>query len=70
MQAMRYQRTPFLKTREVADLLGVSLTTVYNWLKAGRIPEPRRNPLSRHRLWTPLDVDLIRAVILEERGAA
>jgi len=53
----------FLKTHEVAATLNVSCTTLYNWLREGRIPEPRRNPLTKYRLWTVKDVELIRNTI-------
>jgi excisionase family DNA binding protein len=53
----------FLKTHEVAQTLNVSCTTLYNWLREGRIPEPQRNPLTKYRLWTVKDVELIRNVM-------
>jgi excisionase family DNA binding protein len=53
----------FLKTHEVAESLNVSCTTLYNWLREGRIPEPQRNPLTKYRLWTVKDVELIRNAI-------
>ena len=40
MIPMAYKRTPYLKTHEVAEALGISLGTVYNWLNAGKIAEP------------------------------
>jgi DNA-binding transcriptional MerR regulator len=60
-------RREYLKTQEVAEALDVSLTTVYNWLRSGRIPEPERNPLSNHRLWKVKDVELIRSLLGSER---
>jgi excisionase family DNA binding protein len=54
------RRREYLKTHEVAATLGVTITTVYNWLREGRIPEPQRNPVTRYRLWTVKDVELIR----------
>lgn len=50
----------YLKSRQVASVLGVSLNTIYRWLKAGRIPEPYRNPENNYRLWTTEDIQLIR----------
>ncbi len=46
----------YLTTRKVAQSLGVSLNTIYRWLKAGRIPEPYRNPDNNYRLWTTEDI--------------
>jgi DNA-binding transcriptional MerR regulator len=50
----------YLKTRQVAELLGVSLNTVYRWLQNGKIDEPMREPNSNYRLWTPEDIERIR----------
>ena len=53
----------YLSTREVAEVLGISRQTLYNWLKEGRIPDPRRHPLTAHPQWTPQDVERIRAIL-------
>lgn len=37
-QIARLQQPRALKTKEVAEILGVSQATVNNWLKQGRIP--------------------------------
>jgi DNA-binding transcriptional MerR regulator len=50
-----------LTTRQVARLAGVSLNTIYRWLKDERIAEPNRNPENNYRLWTPQDVENIRS---------
>lgn len=44
-----------IRTADVARLAGVSLRTLYYWLKDGRIPEPERSPKG-YRMWTPQDV--------------
>lgn len=54
----------YLTTRQVAKTLGVSLNTIYRWLKSERISEPYRNPDNNYRLWTPEDVDQIRYRVL------
>jgi predicted site-specific integrase-resolvase len=59
---MQRQRD-YLSTREVAEVLGISRQTLYNWLKEGRIPDPPRHPLTTHPQWTPQDVDRIRAIL-------
>ncbi len=38
-------------TFEVAALAGVTWRTIYNWLRAGKLPEPDRGTNGR-RLWT------------------
>ncbi len=67
---MAYKRTPYLKTHEVAEALGISLGTIYNWLNSGKIAEPQRNPISRHREWTVHDVEVIRAIVTSGRPEA
>ncbi len=57
----------YLTTSEVARILGVTTQTVYNWLKAGKISEPERHPLTTYRMWTVKDVELVRSTIMEGR---
>lgn len=51
-------------------MVGVSLNTIYRWLKAERIPEPYRDPGNNYRLWTVEDVGRIRmaALALKEKN--
>jgi DNA-binding transcriptional MerR regulator len=58
----------YLTTAEVARTLGVSTQTIYNWLRAGKISEPERNPLTAYRMWTVKDVDMVRMSISEVRS--
>ena len=57
----------YLKTRQVAELLGVSLNTVYRWLKKERISEPLRHADNNYRLWTAEDIERIRQQLGAER---
>jgi DNA-binding transcriptional MerR regulator len=57
----------YLKTRQVAQLLGVSLNTVYRWLKKERIGEPLRDADNNYRLWTAEDIERIRQQLGAER---
>lgn len=50
-------------TAEVASQFGVSKKTILNWLKAQRIPEPERHPITRYRLWTDTDIAMIRRML-------
>jgi excisionase family DNA binding protein len=50
------------KTHEIAEIVGVSPKTIYNWLKAGKIREPRRD-LNDYRVWTQSDLDNIMKLI-------
>ena len=56
---------PYLNTGQVADILGITKKTLKNWLKAGRIPEPQRNPMNRYRRWTLQDIESIRRIVNE-----
>jgi DNA-binding transcriptional MerR regulator len=58
---------PYLLSHEVADLIGVSTQTIYNWLRKNRIPEPKRHPVTKYRQWTPQDVQRIRQIVTEEK---
>ena len=50
----------YLTTRQVAKLLGVSLNTIYRWLKSEKIPEPYRDQNNNYRHWTVEDLARIR----------
>jgi DNA-binding transcriptional MerR regulator len=63
---MRRMNRQYLKTRQVAKILGVSLNTLYRWLKAEKINEPNRDPVNNYRLWTSDDVDRIRRQLVTE----
>jgi DNA-binding transcriptional MerR regulator len=63
---MRRMNRQYLKTRQVAKILGVSLNTLYRWLKAEKISEPNRDPVNNYRLWTSDDVDRIRRQLVTE----
>jgi DNA-binding transcriptional MerR regulator len=56
----------YLTTLEVAHELKVSKQTLLNWLYAGKVPEPPRNPQG-YRLWSPSRVVLVRRLIAEGR---
>jgi len=62
--ALSRQET-FLKTAQVAEILGVTKRTVKNWLRAEWISEPRRNPLNGYREWTLGDIEAVRGLIQE-----
>jgi predicted site-specific integrase-resolvase len=61
-------RDDYLSTSEVAKLLGVSRQTLYNWLQAGRIPEPPRHAMTNHMRWQPVDVQRIQRIVKEGRS--
>jgi len=57
----------YLRTRQVTQILGVSLNTVYRWLKKEKINEPLRGAENNYRLWTPEDIERIRQELTAER---
>jgi DNA-binding transcriptional MerR regulator len=59
---------PYLKSQEVADVLGITKRTLMNWLRAEKIPEPERNQANRYRRWTAQDVQRIRQIIAERNS--
>ena len=67
MHRMWRMERQYLKTRQVAQLLGVSLNTVYRWLKSEKISEPYRDPANNYRLWTVEDIERIRRQLLSEQ---
>ena len=56
-----------LRSNDVANILGISKKTLKNWLRAGKILEPQRDPHNNYRIWTLQDVELIRKTMGEER---
>jgi excisionase family DNA binding protein len=55
-----------LTSEQVASILGVSKRTLKNWLRSGKIPEPKRNPRNNYRMWTLTDVEVIRYILRGE----
>jgi DNA-binding transcriptional MerR regulator len=45
----------FMKSSEIAAILGISRRTLALWVKQGRIPEPVRSPAG-YFLWTEADL--------------
>lgn len=62
------EQTPERKylTSQVANQFGVSKKTILNWLKAERIAEPARHPITKYRLWTDTDIAMIRRMLDRE----
>ena len=56
----------YLTTLEAAHALGVSKQTVLNWLYAGKVPEPPRNPKG-YRLWSAARVALVKKLVAQGR---
>jgi predicted site-specific integrase-resolvase len=57
----------WLNAVELARALGVARQTLYKWIAAGKIPEPRRDPVTKWPKWNPADIEVVRAVLAERR---
>jgi hypothetical protein len=58
----------WLKTTEVASILGISSRTLLRKLVAGKVMEPARDPKNNYRLWRPEEVEAIHQQILREKA--
>jgi len=65
---MKARSEPYLRSQEVADVLGITKRTLMNWLRTKRIQEPERNQTNRYRRWTAQDVERIRQTIAENNS--
>jgi len=52
---------PSIRTKEVAEALGVTTHTIRNWVKDELIPAPPRSP-GGHRLWRESDIEMLLAL--------
>jgi excisionase family DNA binding protein len=55
-------RNKFYTIQEVADILGVGKTTIYNWERLGKIPKARRELISNYRIFTNSDVEKLQRI--------
>lgn len=46
------------KTHEIAKIVGVTIQTIYNWLRKNKISEPERD-YNGHRVFTNEDLKMI-----------
>lgn len=53
---VRIGKREYLTVGEVAVAFGVTITTVRNWTKAGKLPAVR-HPVNRYRLYRKEDVE-------------
>jgi hypothetical protein len=58
----------YLRTGQVAEILGITKKTLKNWLKSQFIPEPARNPVNRYRRWTLEDIEVVRRILSDRQG--
>lgn len=55
-------------TSQVAEELGVCKNTIFYWEKTGKIPKPKREPVSSYRIWTAGDVKKLKFHIKNGKG--
>ena len=48
--------------QEVAEILGVTKRTLWNWEEAGKIPKARRDPMSGFRLYSEKDIKRLKKI--------
>jgi len=53
---MMKKKKNFYTVAEVIKILGIARNTLYNWEAAGKIPKPRRDPMSNYRIFTEKDI--------------
>ncbi len=63
MSPRKQVRKPdYLKTADVAEILGISQRTLLRKLASGVFPEPLRDTTNNYRRWRPQDVQAVRQV--------
>jgi len=49
--------------QDVEMLLGIPRRTYYRWESLGKIPKPKRDPMSNQRYWTEEDLKKLKKII-------
>jgi len=47
---------------DVIKILSISRKTYYNWEAAKKVPQAKRDPMSRYRYWTEDDIKKLKKV--------
>ena len=64
---MANQSSSVVGTRAAARYLGIHPDSLRRAERAGRVPQARREPVSRYRIYTPADLESL-AVVLGRRA--
>lgn len=56
-------RVGVYRSSQVAKAMGMSARTLYRLLASGKIPEPMRNPANGYRMWSDMDLTMLREVL-------
>ena len=51
------------RVSEVIKALGISRKTYYLWETMGKIPKPKREPISGYRYWTEEDLRKLKKIV-------
>ncbi|MFH1414443.1 MAG: MerR family transcriptional regulator [Candidatus Omnitrophota bacterium] len=49
--------------QEIADILGISKQTLLRYEKRKIFPRPRRNPINKHREYSPDDLSRLKKIL-------
>jgi excisionase family DNA binding protein len=55
-------KNKFYTIQEVANLLGVAKTTIYNWERSSKIPKAQRELISNYRIYTISDIKKLQQI--------
>jgi len=50
-------------TKDVERILGVQRKTLFYWEKVGKIPQSKREVMSRYRFWAKADIEKIKKIM-------
>ena len=67
VDARRKSYPDYLTTARAAAVLGTTKRTLHNWVSSGRIPKPSVNPANGYYCWTLSDIEVVRALLKEEK---
>ncbi len=56
-RSMTYKQIKRITKKELAELLGVSESTVYRWIKTGRLPQPQYSTSGYSLGWLESTID-------------
>ncbi len=48
--------------KDIINALGICRKTYYNWESTGKIPKPKREPMSGYRYWTEDDMKKLKKI--------
>ena len=48
--------------RDLVRILGITRRTLSNWENAGKIPQPKRDPMNRYRWYSEADLRKLRKI--------